>query len=92
MIALILLLFFLLLFGIVLKIQLNYQKLNDNHSTNLKNLNGELSRLIKHHDLLYQKVTLAASFNSNYKETEKVLAEKIVELVTDFLSIISKEI
>lgn len=92
MIALILLLFFLLLFGIVLKIQLNYQKLNDNHSTNLKNLNGELSRLIKHHDLLYQKVTLAASFNSNYKETEKVLAEKIVELVSDFLSIISKKI
>ena len=92
MIALILLLFFLLLFGIVLKIQLNYQKLNDNHSTNLKNLNGELSRLIKHHDLLYQKVTLAASFNSNYKETEKVLAEKIVELVSDFLSVISKEI
>ena len=92
MIALILLLFFLILFGIVLKIQLNYQKLNDNHSTNLKNLNGELSRLIKHHDLLYQKVTLAASFNSNYKETEKVLAEKIVELVSDFLSIISKEI
>lgn len=92
MTTLILLLFFLILSGIVLKIQLNFQKLNDNHSTNLKNLNGELSRLIKHHDLLYQKVTLADSFNSNYKESEKVIAEKIVELVSDFLSIISKEI
>ena len=92
MIALILLLFFLILFGIVLKIQLNFQKLNDNHSTNLKNLNGELSRLIKQHDLLYQKVTLADAFNKRSKKTEKVLAEKIVELVTDFLSIISKEI
>lgn len=89
MTTLILLLFFLILFGIVLKIQLNFQKLNDNHSTNLKNLNGELSRLIKYHALLYQKVSVADAFNAKYKETEKVLAEKIVELLSSFLSIIS---
>lgn len=91
MTTLILLLFFLALFGIIFKMHFNFQKSNHQHSQNLKNLNGQLIDLLKNQDSLYRKISIATEFNENYKESRKVLAVKIVELISDFLKFISEK-
>lgn len=78
-----------LVIGFIIKIQMHFHKLKEQHATNVSALQNKISNLLEVQKTLYQQVSIIDHFGENYKKSNEELANQIVALQYEFLQTIS---